>query len=96
MHDRWLMESIAAVVGACGVLALFAHQPATAGIPRVSRSWMYGPSAVWSLSNTTEPGLFHPLHDAMESRGIIDARVALEMTEESGSCELRSGVRFSN
>jgi hypothetical protein len=71
-------------------------RPAEAGIPRVSKSWFFGPSVVWSSGSTTEPGLFHPLHDGMEARGLIDARTSLEMSEEFGDCELRSGVRFSN
>jgi hypothetical protein len=71
-------------------------RPAYATIPKVSKSFYYGPQVVWSTGSTTTPGLFQPLSDPMESRGFIDARVALEMSQEYNSCAVTSGVRFGN
>jgi hypothetical protein len=69
--------------------------PASATIRRTPGSWLFGPKTVWT-DGTVNP-TFHPLGDPMASRGLINARVAIEMSEDtSGLCKIRPALRYGN
>lgn len=67
---------------------------AWATLRRLPRTWYLGPQAVWSDGTTT--GMFHPMSEPMESAGLIEVRAAYELGQDSGDCELRPALRYSN
>ena len=58
-------------------------------------SRFFGPAAVWTGGSTTVP-VFHPLSPPIASAGLLYARFAVQMTQDSGDCQLRVAVRYSN
>lgn len=76
------------------VAVMAASAPASASIPRVRGSWLFGPAPVWT-DGTSNPA-FRPLSEPMESKGLISVRVSTEMSEDSGNCKMRPALRYSN
>lgn len=60
-----------------------------------SGSRFYGPTSVWTGASTTVP-VFHPLSPPIAAAGLLSARFAAQMTQDSGDCKMRVAVRFSN
>lgn len=63
---------------------------------RTSSSWFYGPSPVWTDGNDASPYLFTPLSEPLSAAGMINARVSYQLSEDSGACQLRPAVRYSD
>lgn len=63
-------------------------------LQRVPGSWVYGPKAVWS--NGTISPIFVPLSEAVESAGLISARVSTDLDANSGDCQIRPALRYSS
>ena len=87
------LRKLAAVVVAI-LLLLVVVQPSHADLRRLPRSWLFGPTAVWT--NGTSTPMFFPLSDVMESAGLTDIRVSTEMRQDSGNCEIRPALRYSD
>ena len=75
-------------------LALAVPTMASATLRPIANTWLYGPTAVWT--NGTTSALFHPLSEPMGSAGLVEIRVTYELSEDSGDCELRPALRYSD
>lgn len=86
-------------VAILGLLAMGIATDAHATDPLLRRtpgSWLYGPEAVWTDGNAGGGFLFHPLSEAMGTAGLHYVRVAYQLSQDSGNCQLRPAVRFSD
>lgn len=76
-------------------VALIGGARATDVLVRTPGSWFYGPIAMWTAGSTSTPNFF-PLSPRMQFNTVSSARVAYQMTNDSGDCKLRAAIRFSN
>lgn len=82
------------LVAAVSALLLSVSSTASATIPRVGSSMLVGPKAVWTNGTTTP--LFHPLTNPIPAGQFPAFRLALELDQDTGDCELDTVVRYSN
>ena len=61
---------------------------------RLSRTWLFGPQAVWTDGTTT--AIFHPMSEPMESAGLLNVRAAVELRQDSGDCEIQAAAQYSD
>ncbi|HND33605.1 MAG TPA: hypothetical protein PLA94_26580 [Myxococcota bacterium] len=86
-------------VAILGLLAMGIAADAHATDPLLRRtpgSWLYGPETVWTDGNAGSGYLFHPLSEATATAGLHYVRVAYQLSQDSGNCQLRPAVRFSD
>ena len=82
-----------------GLLAMGMATDAYATDPLLRRtpgSWLYGPESVWTDGNAGGGFLFHPLSEAIGTAGLHYVRVAYQLSQDSGNCQVRPAVRFSD
>ena len=84
---------VGALVGAAAIGPHSAH--AGAVLARSPGSRMLGPTPVWTVKDVTTV-VFHPMGAPMPSAGLVNVRVALQISEISGTCRARPALRFSN
>jgi hypothetical protein len=82
------------VLVAVALGAMTASSDAFGTIPRVGSSLLIGPKAVWTNGTTTP--MFHPLSDPIAAGQFPAFRLALEMDQDTGDCELDTVARYSN
>lgn len=80
------------VFGLLSATALESSSWAT--LRRLPRTWFFGPQPVWTLGTTST--VFHPMSEPMESAGLLEVRAAYELSQDSGDCELRPALRYSD
>lgn len=67
---------------------------AQATLRRVPGSWMWGPRPVWT-DGTANP-MFHPFSDPIDAGTVTNARVSIEMDQDTGNCKIRPALRYSD
>lgn len=59
-------------------------------------AWFYGPTAVWTDATAGGAFMFHPLSEPIPSAGLLGVRVSYQLSEDTGSCQLRAALRYSD
>jgi hypothetical protein len=74
---------------------MFHAQTARATLPATPGAILSAPTAVWSTGSTSTP-IFHPLTTRVATMSLVAMRISTEMSNDSGDCEMRPAVRFSD
>lgn len=80
-------------------LITVSSSPAQATDPvlrKAAGNWLYGPETVWTDGNAGGSYLFHPMSEVLSANSLHYVRIAYQLSQDSGSCQLRPAVRFSN
>lgn len=77
------------------LLTLAGAHTASATFRRPAGAYLFGPEVIWTDGTGTE--VFHPLSDPMPSANLAYARVQFEVSEATGTTNLRakSALRYS-
>ena len=76
-------------------LGLVMSTSAFATLPTTPGAILTSPKATWSKGSTST-WVFHPLTPKMASMSMVAFRISTEMSQDTGACEMRPAVRFSD
>ena len=75
------------------VQSAFATDPL---LRRTPGSWLYGPTPVWTDGNAGTPYMFHPMSETIAQGTTHLVRVSYQVSENTGNCQIRPAIRFSD